>query len=71
MTPIRPAELILGKTLPFALIGFFDVAPITAVAVFWFAVPIRGSLPLLFGATPLYLLSTLGIGLFISTVSKT
>ncbi len=71
VTPIRPAELILGKTLPFALIGFFDVALITAVAFFWFSVPIRGSLLLLFGATGLYLLSTLGIGLFISTVSKT
>ncbi|MBI3989654.1 MAG: ABC transporter permease [candidate division NC10 bacterium] len=71
VTPIRPAELILGKTLPFALIGFFDVILITAVAVFWFTVPIRGSLLLLFGATALYLLSTLGIGLFISTVSKT
>lgn len=71
VTPIRPAELILGKTLPFALIGFFDVVLITVVAVFWFTVPIRGSLPLLFGATALYLLSTLGIGLFISTVSRT
>lgn len=71
VTPIRPVELILGKTVPFALIGFFDVALITAVAVFWFAVPIKGSLLLLFGATALYLLSTLGIGLFISTVSKT
>ncbi|NJD68961.1 MAG: ABC transporter permease [Candidatus Methylomirabilota bacterium] len=71
VTPIRPAELILGKTLPFALIGFFDVALITTAAVFWFTVPIRGSLLLLFGATALYLLSTLGIGLFISTVSKT
>ena len=71
VTPIRPVELILGKTLPFALIGFFDVALITAVAVFWFAVPIRGSLLLLFGATALYLLSALGIGLFISTVSRT
>jgi len=71
VTPIRPVELILGKTLPFALIGFFDVALITAVAVFWFAVPIRGSLLLLCGATALYLLSALGIGLFISTVSRT
>ncbi len=71
VTPIRPAELILGKTLPFALIGFFDVILITLVAVFWFTVPIRGSLVLLFGATALYLLSTLGIGLFISTVSRT
>src|SRR3990170_6155663 len=71
VTPIRPVELILGKTLPFALIGFFDVALITVVAVSWFAVPIRGSLLLLFGATALYLLSALGIGLFISTVSRT
>ncbi|HEX7124814.1 MAG TPA: ABC transporter permease [Thermodesulfobacteriota bacterium] len=71
VTPIRPADLILGKTLPFALIGFFDVALITAVAVLWFAVPIAGSLLLLLGATALYLASTLGIGLFISTVSRT
>lgn len=71
VTPIRPAELILGKTLPFALIGFFDVILITVVAVFWFEVPIQGSLFLLLGATALYLLSTLGIGLFISTVSRT
>jgi ABC-2 type transport system permease protein len=71
VTPIRPAELILGKILPFALVGFFDVALITAVAVFWFSVPIRGSLLLLFASTALYLLSALGIGLFISTVSRT
>jgi ABC-2 type transport system permease protein len=71
VTPIRPAELILGKTLPFALIGFFDVLLVTVVAVLWFTVPIRGSLALLFGATALYLMSTLGIGLFISTVSQT
>lgn len=71
VSPIRPAELILGKTVPFALIGFMDVALITAVAVFWFDIPVRGSLPLLFGGTALYLLPTLGIGLFISTISKT
>jgi ABC-2 type transport system permease protein len=71
VTPIRPVELILGKTIPFALIGFFDVALITAVAVFWFQVPIRGSLVLLFAATACYLLSALGIGLSISTVSRT
>ncbi len=71
VSPIRPAELILGKTLPFALIGFFDVALITTVAVFWFAIPIRGSMVLLFGATAIYLLPVLGIGLFISTISRT
>jgi len=71
VTPIQPVELIIGKTLPFALIGFFDVALITTVAVFWFKVPIEGSLLLLFIATGLFLMSTLGIGLFISTVSTT
>jgi len=71
VTPITPIEFILGKTLPFALIGFADVILVTLVGVFWFGVPIQGSLPLLFGATTLYLMTTLGIGLLISTVSGT
>ncbi|MBS3920259.1 MAG: ABC transporter permease [Deltaproteobacteria bacterium] len=71
VTPIRPAELIIGKTLPFAIIGFFDVALITIVALLWFEVPIEGSLLLLFVATGLFLMSTLGTGLFISTISST
>jgi ABC-2 type transport system permease protein len=71
VTPITQLEFILGKTLPFALIGFADVILITGVAVYWFDVPIRGSLALLLATTALYLLSTLGIGLFISTVSRT
>jgi ABC-2 type transport system permease protein len=71
VTPITPAEFILGKTVPFALIGFADVILITVIGVFWFGVPIRGSLLLLFLATALYLMTTLGIGLLISTVSQT
>ncbi len=71
VSPLRPAELILGKTLPFGLISLADVALITTIAVFWFDVPIQGSLWLLFGATVVYLLSALGIGLFISTISRT
>jgi ABC-2 type transport system permease protein len=71
VSPIRPVELILGKTIPFALIGYMDMVLVTVVGVFWFDVPIRGSLLLLFLATTLYLLSTLGIGLFISTISHT
>jgi len=71
VTPIHSYELILGKTLPFAIIGFMDVILITTVGVLWFKVPIRGSLLLLFFATALYLLSSLGIGLFISTISRT
>jgi ABC-2 type transport system permease protein len=71
VTPIRPAELILGKTIPFAIIGFFDMFLVTFVGVIWFDVPIRGSIPLLVLATAVYLLSVLGIGLFISTISRT
>lgn len=71
VTPITSTEFILGKTVPFALIGFADVILITLIGVFWFDVPIRGNLGLLFFATSLYLMTTLGIGLLISTVSQT
>jgi ABC-2 type transport system permease protein len=71
VTPITPAEFILGKTVPFALIGFADVILITAIGVFWFEVPIRGNLVLLFIGAALCLMTTLGIGLFLSTLSET
>lgn len=71
VTPIRPHEFVLGKTLPFAIIGFVDAVAVAAVGVLWFGVPILGSLPLLAFATGLYLMSTLGLGLFVSTVSRT
>ncbi len=71
VSPITPAEFILGKTLPFALIGYADVLLVAVLGVFWFEVPIRGSLLLLLVGTTFYLMTTLGIGLFISTVSRT
>jgi ABC-2 type transport system permease protein len=71
VTPIGRLEFILGKTIPFALIGFLDVTLISLVAVFWFQVPLEGSIATLFLATGLYLMSTLGVGLFISTMSST
>ena len=71
VTPIRKGEFILGKTLPFVLIGYIDVALISAVATLVFQVPIRGSIFLLFCATTLFLMSSLGIGLLISTISGT
>ncbi|RII25792.1 MAG: ABC transporter permease [Geobacter sp.] len=71
VTPISRGEFILGKTIPFVLIGFIDVALVTVVAYFWFGVPLRGSLPLLFAATGLFLMSSLGFGLFLSTISRT
>ena len=70
-SPIRPQELILGKSIPFILVGYADMILITAVAVYWFHIPIRGNFPLLFLSTSLYLLSALGFGLFLSTISQT
>lgn len=71
VTPIRPIELMLGKTIPFGLVGLFDMAMITTIALLIFKVPFRGSLLLLTGASALFLLTTLGVGLFLSTVSET
>jgi ABC-2 type transport system permease protein len=70
VTPIRPLELMLGKTLPFAAIGMLDVSLITLVARYWFGVEVAGSVVLLFACALLFLLTTLGLGLFISTVSR-
>lgn len=71
VTPITPAEFILGKTVPFALIGMADVLLVMVSGVWWFDVPIRGNLLWLFLATALFLMTTLGTGLLISTVSQT
>ena len=71
VTPLRRWELIVGKLLPYGVIAFIDVLLVTAVAVFWFEVPFRGSLSLLLATSLLYVICTLGLGLFISTVSDT
>lgn len=71
VSPLKPVELILGKLIPFAVIALIEVAFITTVGVLWFKLPIRGSLVLLFGSTFIYLFTSLGIGLFISTISST
>lgn len=70
VTPIKPVEFILGKTLPFAAIGIFQVALVGSAGVFWFGVPMRGSVLLLFLCLLIYLLSILSLGLFISTISR-
>jgi ABC-2 type transport system permease protein len=71
VTPVKPYELILGKLIPFIIIGYCDVILVTAIGTLVFGVPVKGSLLLLFFLTSLFLLSSLGLGLFISTVSKT
>jgi len=71
VTPIKTSELILGKVAPFALIGFIDVCLITTMAVLWFKIPFRGNFFFLLLSVMVYLLTTLGIGLFTSTLART
>lgn len=71
VTPLARWELILGKLLPYAVLGMFDVLLVIAVAVGWFDVPLRGSVALLLAMCLVYLLTTLGLGLFVSTISST
>lgn len=71
VSPIRPLELILGKLTPFGIIAIAQVVLISLVGVLWFKIPLRGSIPLLFGSTLIYLMTSLGIGLLISTISST
>lgn len=70
VTPIRPYQLIAGKLIPFTVIGFLDVVIVLTIARFWFRVPLVGSLPLLFALSGLFILTTLGLGLFISTIAR-
>ena len=71
VSPIRPLELLLGKTIPFVIISLLDVLFVTIIAIFWFDVPFRGNPLVLFLATLLFLFCTVGGGLLISTVSAT
>jgi drug efflux transport system permease protein len=71
VTPVRPHQLIVGKLLPFVLIGLIDTVFVLAVARLWFVIPFRGSVGLLFAACLVFMLNTLGFGLFVSTISRT
>jgi ABC-2 type transport system permease protein len=71
VTPIKPYELILGKLIPFTIIGLANVCIVLSVMVFGFGIPIKGSVVLLFVLTGAFLLTSLGVGLFVSTISRT
>ena len=71
VSPLRPLELIIGKLMPFALIALVQILLITTLGVLWFHLPLRGNVFFLLFSTCIYLFTTLGIGLFISTVSAT
>jgi ABC-2 type transport system permease protein len=71
VTPIKPWELMLGKILPYVVLAFANVFLTSAIGRFWFGVEFAGSFPLLLGLAVLFVLSSLGLGLLISTVSQT
>jgi len=71
VTPIHSWELIVGKLLPYVLLGLFDVAEILVIGHLWFKVPIRGDLILIFVLSGLFVISSLGIGLLASTIANT
>jgi len=71
VTPLRPVEILLGKALPGFIIGFIEATLIILVAVTWFQVPLRGSLPALYVGLFLFLLSSIGVGLMISSIAVT
>ena len=71
VTPIKKYQLLLGKLIPFTMIGFVILLIVMIIMVLWFGIPVRGNILYLLFAALLFILSNLGIGLFISTVSKT
>jgi ABC-2 type transport system permease protein len=71
VTPIRSWELVTGKVLPYVILGFWDTAEVLLIGHFWFKVPIRSDIGLIFATSGLLLLSSLGIGLFASTIANT
>ncbi len=71
VTPIKPYQLILGKLIPFSIIGFVAVIMVLSVMRFWFGIEVKGSVPFLFLSSFVFMLSTLGLGLFVSTISRT
>lgn len=71
VTPIRPWELVIGKVVPYVILGFLDTFEVLLIGHLWFKVPVRSDLGLIIGTSGLLLLSSLGIGLFASTIANT
>ena len=71
VTPIKPYQMILGKLVPFSILGFVAVTIVLSVMRFWFQIEVRGSTVYLFFSAFLFMLSTLGLGMFVSTITKT
>jgi ABC-2 type transport system permease protein len=71
VTPLRPVEILIGKALPGFIIGLVEATVIILITVFWFDIPLRGSLAALYTGIMLFLLSAIGVGLMISSLALT
>lgn len=71
VTPLKSYQIIIGKLVPFSILGFISITIVVTVMRFWFGIEVKGSVPLLYFAAFLFMLSTLGLGLFVSTISRT
>jgi ABC-2 type transport system permease protein len=71
VTPIRPIELVTGKVAPYVIISFVEILEVLLLGMFWFHVPVKGSVLLLLALSALFLVTSLGLGIFISSVAKT
>jgi len=71
VTPLKPYQIITGKLVPFSILGFVSITIVMTVMRYWFGIEVKGSVALLYFAAFLFMLSTLGLGLFVSTISKT
>lgn len=71
VTPLRPAEIIVGKTLPSILVGLVQATNVLLVAQVWFRIPFQGSFVVLYAGLILFLLAAVGLGLFISSIAQT
>jgi pyoluteorin transport system permease protein len=71
VTPLRPAEIIVGKTLPSIMVGLVQATAVLLVAQLWFRIPFQGSFVVLYAGLGLFLLAAVGLGLFISSIAQT
>lgn len=71
VSPVSPPAFIAGKVIPYAIIAFFEMLLILAIGTLWFRIPFRGSILLLVGTSLIYVMTTVSIGLFVSTLTRT
>lgn len=71
VSPVSPPAFIVGKVIPYSVIAFFEMVLILAIGILWFRIPFKGSVPLLIGISLIYVLTTVSIGLFVSTITRT